>query len=252
MHSVGESMLRGLVQAVRRPARGGDPQQSRARRAEAAVIVCTASVAWAAFAGLTSLAAGAITGSLSLLAFGLSSVIEGAASAVLVWLFRGDRDRPRTSGARNRYERVATRAVAGTMLAAAAYVLAQAAALLANGAHLARSGPSLTLLAGSLVVLPALGAVKLRLGRLLGHRALRGDGILSLVGGALALAALAGLAADERFGWWWTDPVAAMLIALVLLGEGARTLRWRAPERAWHAGRAGRVVAGIELFNSPD
>ncbi|WP_052434246.1 cation transporter [Streptacidiphilus melanogenes] len=245
-------MVSRLIHAMRRTGHVGDPPQLRARRVEVAVVACTVSVAWAAFAGLTSLAVGAVAGSLSLLAFGLSSVIDGSASAVLVWLFRAGRDRVGRSPDRHRYERVATRAVAGAMLAAAAYVLAQAAELLATGAHLAHSRPSLVLLAGSLVVLPPLGVVKLRLGRLLDHQALRGDGILSLVGGALALAALAGLAADERFGWWWTDPAAAMLIALVLLREGARTLRLWEPERARNADRAARARSEIELSGSSD
>jgi divalent metal cation (Fe/Co/Zn/Cd) transporter len=245
-------MVRRLVHAMRRTGRTDDSPQLRARRAEAAVIACTASVAWAAFAGLASLAAGAVTGSVSLLAFGLSSVIDGAASAALVWFFRAGRDRPRTFSDPHRYERVATRAVATAMLAAAAYVLAQAAEQLATGERLAHGGPSLTLLAGSLVVLPPLGAAKLRLGRLLNHRALRGDGILGLVGGALALVAFAGLAADERLGWWWTDPAAAVLIGLVLLREGARTLRMREPDGPWHTDQSGTVFAEIELSSPSD
>ncbi|RAG85573.1 hypothetical protein DN069_11615 [Streptacidiphilus pinicola] len=211
--------------------RSGAPVAVRARRVEGAVIACAASVAWAAYAGLASLAAGALTGSVSLLAFGLGSLIDGSASAVLVWLFRAERDRPGATAGRGRNERVATRAVATAMLAAATYVLVQSVELLASGAHLGRGGPSLILLVCSVVLLPPLGLVKARLGRLLHHPALRGDGILSLVGGALALAGLVGLYTDEHFGWWWADPLAALLIALVLLREGVRTLRPREPER---------------------
>jgi divalent metal cation (Fe/Co/Zn/Cd) transporter len=82
----------------------------------------------------------------------------------------------------------------------------------------------LVLLGGSLVVLPVLGYIKLRLARRLRSRALRGDGILSAAGAALAAAALAGLAMDQPLGWWWADPAAASLIGLFLLREGWRTL----------------------------
>jgi divalent metal cation (Fe/Co/Zn/Cd) transporter len=59
------------------------------------------------------------------------------------------------------------------MLTAAAYVLARAAWSLITQAHPAPSVTGLVLLAGSLVVLPVLGYVKLRLAGQLRSRALR-------------------------------------------------------------------------------
>jgi divalent metal cation (Fe/Co/Zn/Cd) transporter len=66
-------------------------------------------------------------------------------------------------------------------------------------AHPAPSVTGLVLLAGSLVVLPVLGYVKLRLAGQLRSRALRGDGVLSSAGAALAAVALADLAVDRRW-----------------------------------------------------
>jgi divalent metal cation (Fe/Co/Zn/Cd) transporter len=178
-------------------------------------------VAWAALAGVASVAAGAVTGSLALLAFGLDSVIDGSASAALVWRFRLEL---RRAGRPVHAERTAARAVAAAMLAAAVYVVAQAARSLIIGVHPGQSVIGLVLLAGSLVVLPVLSHIKLRLAGPLRSRALRGDGVLSAAGAALAAVALAGLAVDRSLGWWWADPAAASLIALVLLREGWRTL----------------------------
>ena len=79
-------------------------------------------------------------------------------------------------------------------------------------------------LAGSVVVLPVLGYIKLRLARQSESQALRGDGVLSAAGTILAAAALASLAADRTLGGWQADPVAASLIALFLFREGWRTL----------------------------
>jgi divalent metal cation (Fe/Co/Zn/Cd) transporter len=109
--------------------------------------------------------------------------------------------------------------------AAAAYVGVQAVRTLVAGTA-ARSAPvALILLAASVLVLPGLGVVKLRLSRVLHSAALRGDGVLSAAGAALALIALAGAGAQAWWGWWWSNPVAALLIALFLIREGIRALR---------------------------
>ncbi len=111
------------------------------------------------------------------------------------------------------------------MLAAAGYVGVQAIRTLAAGTA-ARSEPVvLILLAASVFVLPGLGVVKLRLARVLGSAALRGDGVLSAAGAALALVALAGAGVQSWWGWWWSNPVAALLIASFLTREGIGTVR---------------------------
>jgi divalent metal cation (Fe/Co/Zn/Cd) transporter len=195
---------------------------ARTRHVRAAVAACAGSVAWAALVGIISVAAGAITGSLALLAFGLDSVIDGSASGILVWRFRLEL---RRAGHPGRAERVAARFVGAAMLAAAVYVVAQAARSLIVQARPGHSGLGLAVLAGSVLVLPGLGYLKLRLARRLHSRALRGDGMLSAAGAGLAAVALAGNAVSEALGWWWADPAAASLIALFLAEEGWRTLR---------------------------
>jgi divalent metal cation (Fe/Co/Zn/Cd) transporter len=151
------------------------------RPARAAVVACACSVAWAALVGVLSVAAGAVTGSLALLAFGLDSVIDGTASGVLVWRFRLEL---RDTGRPGHAERVAAKAIGAAMIAAALYVTAQASRSLMAGAQPGRSTVGLVVLAGSVLVLPVLGVIKLRLARRLGSRALRGDGVLSAAGAA--------------------------------------------------------------------
>ena len=193
--------------------------------ARSAAAACACSVAWAALAGVAAVAAGTITGSVALLAFGLDSVIDGSASGILVRRFR----REARPAAHPGDEQMTARVVATAMLAAAAYVIAQAAWSLIAGAHPQQSALGIVLLAGSVVVLPVLGWIKLRLARRLHSRALRGDGILSAAGAVLAAAALASLAGDRVLGWWQADPVAASLIALFLFWEGWRTLAHPGP-----------------------
>ena len=57
-------------------------------------------------------------------------------------------------------------------------------------------------------------------------------GVLSAAGAALAGAALLGMALADAPGWWWTDALAAVVIAAVLAVEGWGTLR-RAASQAY-------------------
>jgi divalent metal cation (Fe/Co/Zn/Cd) transporter len=52
--------------------------------------------------------------------------------------------------------------------------------------------------------------------------ALRGDGKLTIASAALAATTLAALVVNSAFGWWWADPMAALLIAIALAFEAVR------------------------------
>jgi divalent metal cation (Fe/Co/Zn/Cd) transporter len=77
----------------------------------------------------------------------------------------------------------------------------------------------------SVCLLPPLAYGKIRLASQLGSGALRGDGVLTAVGAGLAAMTLLGLLANTWLGWWWADPLAALLITTVLLREGWRALQ---------------------------
>lgn len=116
------------------------------------------------------MAAGAIIGSLALLASGLDSVIDGSASAILVWRFRLEL---RRTGHPDRGERLAAKAVGAAMCAAALYVLAQAARSLIVQARPGHSRAGLVVLTASILALPVLGYLKLRLAKQLRSQTLR-------------------------------------------------------------------------------
>jgi divalent metal cation (Fe/Co/Zn/Cd) transporter len=179
------------------------------------------SVGWAALAGAGAILAGLAAGALALVGFGADSITDGAASAVLVWRFRrelaGDPDV-------DRIERRAARAVGTILIAIAGYVGIGAVVELAGHTGPSSTPAGVALAASSLVVLPALGASKLRLAVKLGSGALRADAVLSLAGAALAGVTLVSLALEGALGWWWSDAVAAIMIATFLLAEGGRTL----------------------------
>lgn len=75
----------------------------------------------------------------------------------------------------------------------------------------------------SVCLQPLLAYGKIRLAAQLNSGALRGDGVLT--GAGLAAVTLLGLLVNIWLGWWWADPLAALLITAVLLREGWRALQ---------------------------
>jgi divalent metal cation (Fe/Co/Zn/Cd) transporter len=177
-------------------------------------------VAWAALAGTSSLVAGLAASSIALVAFGANSMLDGAASAVLVWRFRHER----IGGDGNLAERRAAVTVGVVMTAVALYITLRSISALANHSGPATSAAGIALTAASAVVLPVLARAKLKLAGPLRSPGLRGDGVLSLAGAALASATLLSLIADVSLDWWWADSIVALAISGMLILEGVRTV----------------------------
>jgi divalent metal cation (Fe/Co/Zn/Cd) transporter len=64
-----------------------------------------------------------------------------------------------------------------------------------------------------------------RTGRALDNDVLVAQAQETWISNALSVSLLIGLGANALFGWWWADPVAALLIALVAVYSGIET--WR-------------------------
>jgi divalent metal cation (Fe/Co/Zn/Cd) transporter len=191
------------------------------------------SVAWASLVGAASLVAGFAVSSVALVGFGANSTLDGSASAVLVWRFRHERLATADVIA---VERRAALAVGTAMIGIGLYLSVSAISAMSTHSVPERSAIGIVLTAASVCVLPVLARAKLRLAAPLGSTALRGDGVLSLAGAVLAAATLASLVLDAAFDWWWADAVAALLISVLLLVEGARTIRLRGEELADRVG----------------
>ncbi len=108
------------------------------------------------------------------------------------------------------------------MVVVASYVAYKAANALADQSHPDETLLGLLLAAISLVVLPWLGRAKLRVAAMLASPSLRGDAFLTLAAAALSGITLAALAANSILGWWWLDPIAALVIAVALAAEAVR------------------------------
>lgn len=200
---------------------GGTARAALVRRG---LLLSAASIAWMVIEGTVSVAAGAAAGSVALLAFGIDSFIEMGSDLVVVWRLLAER---RCAGERaERVERAATRLAGLLLLALAVYVAADAGRrLLGWGERAEESLPGLLVTAAALGIMPLLARGKLRIAAALDSRALRTDAYEAVCCSWLALTTLVGLALNALFGWWWADPLAALLIVPLLLREGAAALR---------------------------
>jgi len=81
----------------------------------------------------------------------------------------------------------------------------------------------IVLTALSVLLMPVLGITKQRLGRRLESGATAGEGVQNLLCAYLAGAVLLGLVFNAWIGWWWADPVMALIVAVVAVREGAES-----------------------------
>ncbi len=162
-------------------------------------------------------------GSIALVGFGLDSAIETAAAAVLLrrlWVENQGRD----PEAVERMDRRVHKFVGGTFLALAVYVGNQAGWTLWSGGGPKESLVGIALAVLSLVVMPLVSWGKLRAADRLGSGALRAEAKETLACSYLSFTLLLGLAANALAGWWWADPLAAILMIPWLVKEGLEGL----------------------------
>jgi divalent metal cation (Fe/Co/Zn/Cd) transporter len=164
-----------------------------------------------------SIGAGAATGLVSVVGFGIDSGIESIA-AVLVALRLAAR--LRNGAADERKEKVTLRVVALTFFLLAAYVTVQGIRSLAAGEEPETSPLAVGVLIASLIVMPVLAALKTRVGRALGDNLILADAAETRICVLLSVSTLLGLVLYAWTGAAWLDPVAGFVIAAFAVHEG--------------------------------
>jgi divalent metal cation (Fe/Co/Zn/Cd) transporter len=193
--------------------------QERAALIERALTLSFVTIVWNGIVGVAALVAAAVAGSAALAGFALNELLDSSASIVLVWRFRRERKSPAAAA---HLERRAVGWIATAMLLVALYVGVQAVRVLVSGSHPQKSVFGAVLAGLSVFFLPWLGTRKLQVGTRLRSPSLRGDAVLSLAAAALAALTLTALVLNSALGWWWADPIAALVIAAGLGAEGVR------------------------------
>jgi divalent metal cation (Fe/Co/Zn/Cd) transporter len=187
-------------------------------------------IAWNGFEAAVALISGVIAGSVALIGFGLDSVIETTSAVVLLWRLRSDRETQQ----RERSELLARRLVSVCFLLLAAYVTMESVHALWTRERAARSVAGILIAVAAVIVMPLLARAKRRVAVELGSRAMHSDSRQADFCAYLSAILLGGLLLNTLFGWWWADPVAALVMVPIIAREGVQGLRGRACDDCGH------------------
>ena len=208
----------GQAMAVHVRDLAAEPDRRRGQRI--ALGLAWATIAWNTIEAVVAIVAGAVASSIALVGFGLDSTVEVLSASVIVWQMTRDVPEDR--------EEQALRLIAVSFFALAGYVAVQAVFDLASRSQPETSTVGIALAAVSLVVMPLLAGLKRRNGRRLGSGSVVADSNQTLLCTYLSVVLLVGLLLNATVGWWWADPVAALVIAALAINEG---------REAWHGER---------------
>lgn len=179
---------------------------------------------WNVIEAVIAITAGALSGSIALIAFGADSLIEVLSSVGVLW-------RLLTAGpeaSREMHERAEKRAlvvVGVTFYLLAAYIILDAGSALLKAESPENSTVGLVLSVASLITMPILAHAKQRTGRAMESKALEADAVETWVCAYLSAALLIGLGLHRLFGWWWADPVGALIMVPFIAWQGRHALR---------------------------
>ncbi|MEW6474208.1 MAG: cation transporter [Actinomycetota bacterium] len=208
------------------------PVVIRLARGERAAAVARArrlnqiSLTWNVAEMIVALLAGFAAGSVSLIGFGIDSGIEVSAAVILAWRLHQER----RGGCMAAYDRTATRLIAVAFVALAAYVWVDGVTDLVGRARPEASVPGLVLAVASVLLMPWLARQKRALAPALGSQAVSADAQQTSLCALLSAVLIVGVGLNTLVGWWWADPVAALVIGALALEAGRRV--WRADSLA--------------------
>jgi divalent metal cation (Fe/Co/Zn/Cd) transporter len=175
-------------------------------------------LAWMTVEATVAIASGIAANSLTLVAFGIDSVIELASAGILVWRLTVELRHGQMFA--ESAERKASRIGGGLLFVLAVYVVASAGWKLWTHQGAEFSLPGFILCVLAIPIMYFLSRRKLDLGKTLGSRALRADAVESITCGWLSLVVVAALVAQLAVGAWWVDAVASLGIVWFLIREG--------------------------------
>lgn len=181
-------------------------------------------IAYNSVEGLVSIVAGLIAGSVSLIGFGLDSLIEVTSGSALVWRLHHDLNPSR----REQVERTTLRIVGWCFLALAGYIVYESGSTLIGHEAPERSITGIIIAAASVVVMPILAKAKRRIAARIGSAAMHADSRRTDFCTYLSAILLGGLLLNALLGWWWADPVAGLVMVPIIANEGMESLKGKA------------------------
>jgi divalent metal cation (Fe/Co/Zn/Cd) transporter len=189
-----------------------DPIERRGRR------LAYLTIGWNSLEAIAAVVAGILAGSVALVGFGFDSVIEVSSGAIILWrLFSGEHR-----------EKLALQLVGCSFLALTAYIAFDAAKSLWLREPPETTYVGIAIAALSLIVMPLLARSKRKVAATLNSRSMHADSRQTDLCAYLSAILLGGLILNAVFGWWWADPVAALIMLPIIAKEGVEALRGEA------------------------
>ena len=175
---------------------------------------------WNIFEAIVALWAALLASSVALLAFGLDSLIELFAGAVLIWRFWKE------TSDESLADKKALRIVGVTFFLLSGFILFQSTiTLLGYFSRPQESFIGILLTISSAVFMTILFVFKKRIAAELGSRALRAEAYESLICDLQDFIVLVGLGLNILLGLWWADPLMALELIPFLIKEGVEAFR---------------------------
>jgi divalent metal cation (Fe/Co/Zn/Cd) transporter len=170
-------------------------------------------IGWNMVEAGVAVGAGWLAGSIALVGFGVDSLIESISGSILLWrLASPDHDESR--------EQTALKLVGISFLILAAYVAFDALKSLLTYEPPDTSLVGIGLSVVSLILMPILAHAKRRSASDLNSRAMKADSRQTDLCAYLSAILLGGLVLNALWGWWWADPVAALIMVPIIAREG--------------------------------
>jgi len=185
-------------------------------------------IAWMVLEAVVALWSAYVAQSITLLAFGLDSVIELISAGVLVWRLTVELRHGQSFS--EEAERYASKVGGALLFALAAFVVISAAWSLSIQRTAEFSVPGLVVALLAIPIMYVLANRKIAIANEIGSRALRADAVESITCGWLSFMVVIGLAAQYVTGAWWVDSATSLAIVWFLVKEG---------REAWASGECG-------------
>jgi divalent metal cation (Fe/Co/Zn/Cd) transporter len=196
----------------------GATVDGRASLVREAFLLEYVTVGWMVIEAAVAVSAGIAARSITLLAFGIDSLIELVSALVLIWRLTVELRRGQSFA--EEAERKASRIGGALLFTLAAYVVAAAGWSLWTREGQEFSWPGLLISAAAIPIMWVLSRGKLRVADALESRALRTDAMESITCGWLSFVVVIGLVVEGLIGAWWTDAVTSLGIVWFLVKEG--------------------------------
>jgi divalent metal cation (Fe/Co/Zn/Cd) transporter len=181
-------------------------------------------IGYNSFEGIIAIVSGFIAGSIALIGFGFDSFIEVTSGVALLWRLYMDANEQK----REHAERVSLKVVGICFIGLALYISYDSITSLWRKEAPGESLPGIILAVASLIVMPLLVRAKRRVAHAINSNALQADAKQTELCTYLSAILLGGLILNALLGWWWADPVAALVMVPIIAREGMEALKGKA------------------------